>query len=88
MSEEDIRAFRLSVNRMGELAEWDEELLRRELETLDAGGEDLALDGPVGIGLEEIDEEIDVGDWDMGPTRDLFVVTLTGSLPLEPEALK
>ena len=43
MSEEDIRAFRLSVNRMGELAEWDEELLRRELETLDAGGEDLAV---------------------------------------------
>lgn len=35
LSDEQIRAFRLVDNKVGELAEWDEELLAKELEKLD-----------------------------------------------------
>jgi ParB-like chromosome segregation protein Spo0J len=40
-----IKAFRLSVNRMAELAEWDDNLLKFELDTLQDLGFDIALTG-------------------------------------------
>lgn len=43
MGEEAIRAFRISINRMAELAEWDLELLRFEVEALRGLGEDIEL---------------------------------------------
>jgi ParB-like chromosome segregation protein Spo0J len=47
LSEADIKALRISINRMAELAEWDTELLSAELEGLAAEGfslEDLGFD--------------------------------------------
>jgi site-specific DNA-methyltransferase (adenine-specific) len=38
LSEAEIKALRISINRMAELAEWDEELLMAELEGLAAEG--------------------------------------------------
>jgi hypothetical protein len=85
MSPEAIRAFRLSVNRMSELADWDQDNLLRELEALQDGGEKLDENGPLGFELEEFDHKVKSEEWDFTPVRDLFVVTLTGSLPLEDE---
>jgi len=47
LSEAEIKALRISINRMAELAEWDEELLMAELEGLAAEGitmEDVGFD--------------------------------------------
>ena len=47
LSEADIKALRISINRMAELAEWDSELLSAELEGLAAEGitlEDVGFD--------------------------------------------
>ena len=41
MTESQIKAFRLSVNKMSELADWDEDLLKIELEELDNLGYDI-----------------------------------------------
>ena len=45
LSENQIKAFRISVNRMAELAEWDMELLSHELANLKREDFDLALTG-------------------------------------------
>jgi DNA modification methylase len=45
MSEAQIKAFRLSVNKVAELAEWDKELLALEFGELDEMGFDLSLTG-------------------------------------------
>jgi ParB-like chromosome segregation protein Spo0J len=45
LTETQIKAFRISVNRMAELAEWDQELLALELEDLRLDGFDLDLVG-------------------------------------------
>jgi DNA modification methylase len=49
LSEADIKALRISINRMAELAEWDAELLSAELEGLAAEG----------IGLEDVGFDAD-----------------------------
>lgn len=85
MTAEEIRAFRLSVNRMAELAEWDQDNLLRELESLQSGGEKLAEDGAIGFELEEFDHKLQSEAWDFSPVRDVFVITLTGPLPLADE---
>jgi DNA modification methylase len=45
MTDTQIKAFRLSVNRMAELAEWDNELLKLELDDLKLEDFDLELTG-------------------------------------------
>lgn len=45
LSETQIKAFRLSINKMAELADWDNELLILELEELQDEDYDLALTG-------------------------------------------
>ena len=45
LTETQIKAFRLSVNKVAEFAEWDIELLKLEFADLDATGFDLALTG-------------------------------------------
>jgi len=45
MTEAQIKAFRISVNRMAELADWDLDLLKAELEGLQALDFDLDLTG-------------------------------------------
>lgn len=52
MSDTQIKAFRLSVNRVAEEAQWDDELLRIELDELGEAGFDLEL---TGFSLDEID---------------------------------
>ena len=73
MTDLQIKAFRLSVNKMAELAEWDDELLAIELHELNAADFDMALIGfdagelSAAMGLDEeldgeapkIDEGID-----------------------------
>lgn len=77
MTDTQIKAFRISVNRMAELAEWDDELLKLELEDLETDGFDLEL---TGFDLAEIEslmgdfaqqpessaKEIDTDDYQMG----------------------
>jgi len=53
LSEAEIKALRISINRMAELAEWDEELLMAELEGLAAEG--ITMDD-VGFDLDALEE--------------------------------
>lgn len=53
MTDAQIKAFRLSVNRVAEEAEWDNDLLRIEFAELEEMGFDLEL---TGFSLDEIDE--------------------------------
>ena len=45
MTDAQIKAFRLSVNKVAELAEWDIDLLKLEFQDLEADGFDLSLTG-------------------------------------------
>ena len=45
LTDAQIKAFRLSVNKVSEFAEWDIDLLKLEFEDLDAAGFDLTLTG-------------------------------------------
>ena len=45
MTDTQIKAFRLSVNKIADLADWDDELLKIELEDLKVEGFDLELTG-------------------------------------------
>jgi ParB-like chromosome segregation protein Spo0J len=51
MSDAQIKAFRISVNRVAEFAEWDDEMLRVEFAELEELGFDLEL---TGFSLDEI----------------------------------
>jgi DNA modification methylase len=51
MTDIQVRAFRLSVNKVSEFADWDDEMLRVELDALGADGFDLEL---TGFSLDEI----------------------------------
>jgi ParB-like chromosome segregation protein Spo0J len=53
LTDEQIRAFRISVNKMSELADWDEDLLRAELLDLQGIEFDMSL---LGFDLEELDD--------------------------------
>ncbi len=53
LTDEQIKAFRISVNRMAELAGWDEDLLRAELKYLQGTEFDLNL---LGFDLSEIQD--------------------------------
>jgi ParB-like chromosome segregation protein Spo0J len=51
MTDVQVRAFRLSVNKVSEFADWDSEMLRVELDALGVDGFDLEL---TGFSLDEI----------------------------------
>lgn len=76
MTEAQIKAFRISVNRVAELAGWDDEMLRVELAELEDLGFDLEL---TGFELDEIDainlEPIDIEDVDHFNTSFNFSIT-------------
>jgi|TARA_R100000306_G_C4375505_1_gene141788 ParB-like chromosome segregation protein Spo0J len=57
LTPEQIKAYRLADNRVGQEAEWDEELLRLELGELESAGFDIDLTGfhPSEFVLDEID---------------------------------
>jgi ParB-like chromosome segregation protein Spo0J len=62
MTETQIKAFRLSVNKMAELADWDMELLAIELQELSDVGFDLDV---IGFSDDELDALLrdDAGDY-------------------------
>ena len=81
MTDLQIKAFRLSVNKIAELAEWDDELLAIELHELNAADFDMALLGfdagelSAAMGLDSLlpeeapessSKEIDPDDYKMG----------------------
>ena len=59
LTPQQVKAFRLSVNKMAELAGWDNNLLRLELRELGDMGFDLEL---TGFGLDEVGTMILEGD--------------------------
>jgi DNA modification methylase len=83
MSEAQIKAFRISVNKVADYAEWDDELLRLEFEELEDMGFDLEL---TGFELDEINalqvEEIEPGltDEDAVPEVPVTPVTVEGDV--------
>ncbi len=81
MTDIQIKAFRIAVNKIAELADWDTELLQVELEALHAADFDMALLGfdagelAVAMGFEDelaapesSSKEIDPDDYKMGCT--------------------
>ena len=71
LSEADIKALRISINRMAELAEWDSELLSAELEGLAAEGfsiEDLGFDAAA---LEELGADLGLNQSEQPETKKL-----------------
>ena len=71
LTPQQVKAFRLSVNKMAELAGWDEDMLRLELRELGDMGFDLEL---TGFGLDEagmtdpfLNEMPDLPDGDKEP---------------------
>jgi len=59
MTAEQIKAFRISVNRMAELANWDMDLLRIELQALELAGYDTALTGLEEATIKDLLQAID-----------------------------
>lgn len=55
LTPQQVKAFRLSVNKMAELAEWDEDMLRLELRELGDMGFDLELTGFTEMDLSSCD---------------------------------
>ena len=83
MTDIQVRAFRLSVNRVSEFADWDDEMLRVELDALGVDGFDLEL---TGFSLDEIAdlqiEEVPEGltDEDAVPEAPYEPVTVEGDV--------
>ena len=83
MTDLQVRAFRLSVNKVAEFADWDDEMLRVELDELGVDGFDLEL---TGFSLDEIAdlqiEEVSEGltDEDAVPESPEIPVTVLGDI--------
>ena len=82
LTDAQIKAFRLSVNKVSEFAEWDVELLKLEFADLDAAGFDLTL---TGFDLSEIaaltlDATEGLTDPDAVPDAPAVPVTVLGDV--------
>jgi len=68
MTDIQVRAFRLSVNKVSQFADWDSEMLRVELDALGVDGFDLEL---TGFSLDEVATLlIDGSDFEPGSEED------------------
>jgi len=68
MTDVQVRAFRLSVNKVSEFADWDSEMLRVELDELGKDGFDIEL---TGFSLDEVATLlIDGSDFEPGSEDD------------------
>ena len=80
MTEVQIKAFRISVNKMAELAEWDEELLKLEFDDLKLEDFNLVLTGFTLDEIEALDaeelqqDEMGDGDEKKGNLSDRFMI--------------
>jgi len=82
LTDAQIKAFRLSVNKVSEFAEWDVELLKLEFADLDAAGFDLTLTGfDLGeIAALTLDETEGLTDPDAVPDAPAVPVTVLGDV--------
>ena len=78
LTEEQIKAFRLADNKTGEIADWNESLLVKELEELDDLDYDMGQFG-FELDLDDADEDGDGSD-DMGDIPDNINVMETFAL--------
>ena len=76
LTEEQIRAFRLADNKVGEFSQWDEEKLMQELDAL--GGVDMSLYGFV---FPDDDEEGDENDDTYTDKTNIPQYEITGEVP-------
>ena len=67
LTDAQIKAFRLSVNKVAEFAEWDNDLLKIELQDLDSEGFDLSL---TGFEIEELTQLFDEPNFEPGTEDD------------------
>lgn len=67
LSPTQLKAFRLAVNKMAELAEWDEDLLKIELGDLSEEGFDVGL---IGFSAKEIDKMLEAAEKEALPPDD------------------
>ena len=68
MTDIQVRAFRLSVNKVSEFADWDDEMLRVELDALGVDGFDLEM---TGFSLDDVATLlIDGSDFEPGSEED------------------
>ena len=82
LTDAQIKAFRLSVNKVSEFAEWDIDLLKLEFEDLEAAGFDLTLTGfDLGeIAALTLDETEGLTDPDAVPDAPAVPVTVLGDV--------
>jgi len=82
LTDAQIKAFRLSVNKVSEFAEWDVELLKLEFADLEAEGFDLSLTGfDLGeIAALTLDETEGLTDPDAVPDAPAVPVTVLGDV--------
>ena len=82
LTDAQIKAFRLSVNKVSEFAEWDIDLLKLEFEDLDAAGFDLTLTGfDLGeIAALTLDATEGLTDEDAVPDAPAVPVTVEGDV--------
>ena len=82
LTDAQIKAFRLSVNKVAEFAEWDNELLKLELEELDGLGFDLGLTGfgEMELGALLADKTEGLTDPDAVPDAPEIPVTVEGDV--------
>ena len=82
LTDAQIKAFRLSVNKVAEFAEWDNELLKLELEELDDLGFDLGLTGfgEMELGALLADKTEGLTDPDAVPDAPEIPVTVDGDV--------
>ena len=64
LSDADVRALRISINRMATLAEWDSDLLGKELAALTADGVGLAALGFDSADLDKLGVSLEAGNVD------------------------
>jgi len=84
LSAAQVKAFRISINRMAELAEWDDELLARELAALNDLDVDLGLTGLEDEYIKDLLQAIEptegLTDEDDAPEPPALPTTVKGDL--------
>lgn len=66
LTEEQVKAFRLADNKVGELATWDEEALQVELDALLSEEVDMSEYGFTEEDFQEVENQVDEDDYDEG----------------------